>query len=855
MVDGFVVSQSDHAGITSTQTRQYTASGMTLTQTDGRGNTTTTMTDKTGRSVSVTDAANNTTTTAYCADCDQPATITNAQGKETHYRYDLRGRKVGEWGTAVQPALFAYDDADRLVSLTTFRAIEGDVATDPADRTDGDTTLWAYDDASGMELTKTYADDSTVTKTYDVFGRLATETNARGMVKTLAYDAPTGQLVGVGFSDVDTPGQTFEYNVQGQMTQVTDAAGTRTLSYNEYGELATDSLVAGGKTHLITENQDTCGRSSGYTYAKAGSTQQTVSYAYGEDGRMASAGFRFGNADKLFTYGYLAGSNLLQTLTMPNGMSLTQEFETQRDLLTAMLYKRGATGVSERHYTYDSLGRPLTRSESRKGGTRSDVFTHNDRSELTAATLGNAAYSYAYDNIGNRKSAQENAVEATDYAANNLNQYTAVGEFAPEFDADGKAADGCKADWTHAQRAPRRGESAMGRARINQTKVQTSSGIWNVTYNAENRPTVFSRENANGSTTRVTCAYDYMGRRATKKVETITTDVETEESTASTTLNQRYLYRGYLQVACCDLTRSAHPCLWLITWDPTQPVATRPLAIQKDATWYVYGWDLTKNICEVFGSDGYIKTVYSYTPYGAVTASGTVTQPIQWSSEFYDDELGLVYYNYRHYDPTDGRWLRRDSLGENESLNAYSYSKNSPAFNFDILGNECSIALYVTPPREELVVDNVVRIGADDSPGHTWVVLIVGDKKDTYSFGPGSRIEKTTKRLYKDGKGRGRWNYPITKNNRTKVKKWDLNAEEVTKVKSYVFNHYHSRYSPDYQCTSASLELLSSIPVSPMPQNAEGEVIIESYGIHIWSGRVANPYHLSKWSELKEAED
>ncbi len=33
--------------------------------------------------------------------------------------------------------------------------------------------------------------------------------------------------------------------------------------------------------------------------------------------------------------------------------------------------------------------------------------------------------------------------------------------------------------------------------------------------------------------------------------------------------------------------------------------ATRPLAIQKDGTWYTYGWDLTKNICEVYGQHGF----------------------------------------------------------------------------------------------------------------------------------------------------------------------------------------------------------------------------------------------------------
>lgn len=114
-------------------------------------------------------------------------------------------------------------------------------------------------------------------------------------------------------------------------------------------------------------------------------------------------------------------------------------------------------------------------------------------------------------------------------------------------------------------------------------------------------------------------SYDHMSRRAAKKV---TIDGEV-------TLHQRYLYRGYLQIdsgaphcaftlsgqtlrvcptgltavvrfACCDLTRSNHPALWLITWDPPQPIATRPLAIQKDGSWYTYGRDLTKNICELY---------------------------------------------------------------------------------------------------------------------------------------------------------------------------------------------------------------------------------------------------------------
>ena len=227
-VSGFAVSQKDFYGIVTTASRRYTATGMELAHTDGRGNTTTTVTDIAGRSISVTDAAGNVTDTAYCACCDQPATVTDAMGNVTHYRYDIRGRKVAEWGTASQPALFAYDDADNMVSLTTYRNPAADITTDPAARTDGDTTTWIYDPAPGLELRKTYADNSSVVKTYDAYNRLETETTARGKVKTHSYESARGLLLSTTYSDSTTP-RSYAYNHLGQLTQVTDAAGIRSI--------------------------------------------------------------------------------------------------------------------------------------------------------------------------------------------------------------------------------------------------------------------------------------------------------------------------------------------------------------------------------------------------------------------------------------------------------------------------------------------------------------------------------------------------------------------------------------------------------------------------------------------------
>ncbi|MDO4410978.1 MAG: RHS repeat-associated core domain-containing protein, partial [Akkermansia sp.] len=139
---------------------------------------------------------------------------------------------------------------------------------------------------------------------------------------------------------------------------------------------------------------------------------------------------------------------------------------------------------------------------------------------------------------------------------------------------------------------------------------------------------------------------------------------------------------------------------------PTQPVATRPLAIQKDGTWFCYGWDLTKNICEIFGQNGYIRSTYAYTPFGAVTASGDVEQPIQWSSEYYDNELALVYYNYRHYNPTDGRWINRDPIAEQGGWNLYGFVGNS-IINVDSLGKKLLKIIISSSQVPLMFVDNL----------------------------------------------------------------------------------------------------------------------------------------------------
>ncbi|MBR3944470.1 MAG: RHS repeat protein [Akkermansia sp.] len=578
------------------------------------------------------------------------------------YKYDLRGRKIAEWGTALQPACFGYDDMDNMTTLRTFRSGTETISTDPSERTDGDVTTWAFHPATGLELSKTYADDTTLVKTYDAYNRLATETDARGNVKTHSYEPARGLLLGTDYTVVDGTAETsariFSYNHLGQLTQQVDDAGVRIFSYNVYGERETDSLQAGGVTHLITEQRDNFGRSTGFVYSKNGTVQHTVTTGYGSDGRISSAGFTHGGTIKQFNYEYFSDTNLLHKLTKPNNMTLTQSYEAQRDLLTGMAYHRGSTLVAQREYTYDVLERPTARTTSRQGNVVNDSFIHNSRSELASAQVNGETYGYDYDNIGNRRMAME-AGDHTFYEANELNQYTDITgsenetdfSFTPEFDADG-----------------------------NQTSIKTETGIWTAVYNAENRPICFTNE-ATGTV--VTCAYDSIGRRSVKQVTV----------NGTVTLHQRYLYRGYLQIAACDLTRNSHPCLWLITWDPTQPEATRPLAIQINGTWYTYGWDLTKNVCEIYSNNGYISTTYTYAPYGDVTALGSISQPIQWSSEYFDAELKIYYYNYRYYLPLTASWNQRDFVAEDDEYNIYKYAPSMDSFDYLGLKKKCQVQI------------------------------------------------------------------------------------------------------------------------------------------------------------------
>ena len=467
-------------------------------------------------------------------------------------------------------------------------------------------------------------------------------------------------LAGISYSDA-TPGQSFAYNHLGQLTQITDASGTRTFAYNPYGEPETDSLEANGLAWQVSELYDGLGRPAGYELSAGERRVQQARLSYDGKGRLSTLTAE--GMETPFSWTYCEQGGLVEQLAYPNGMTRVNTYESSRDLLSVIDYRRpGSANPPARHeYDYDALGRPTRRRDTWNTAApkTTRLFTYNSRGELVGDQLRpGGRFGYQYDNIGNRKEAFEFG-STTDYETDELNRYAGIvrngGEaFTPQYDADG-----------------------------NQTLVKTSTGIWTVTYNAENRPVKFESED--GGTT-VECAYDSMGRRFEKKVTV----------GGTTGFHARYLYRDYLQVAECDLTGETPALVRSYLWDPSEPQATRVLAMTR---WEANGTqvkehlycmhDAMKNVTSLFGEARGRRALYEYRPYGGlVTSEGNMAQEnkFRFSSEYMDDELGLIYYNYRHLNPRDGRWISRDPIMEQGGWNLYSYIYNSPTISNDIIG-------------------------------------------------------------------------------------------------------------------------------------------------------------------------
>ena len=379
----------------------------------------------------------------------------------------------------------------------------------------------------------------------------------------------------------------------------------------------------------------------------------------------ASVGYANGKASMLgwqertTSYTYRPGLNQLSGFTT-EGTSTARAFEydAQHRLTEIKLNGQLSTG-----YTLNDKDQRI-RVESEDGSYWK--FRYDGKSQVTAmerrrageeeqVTPGLYYGGFSYDDIGNWTETSRTGNTYYYLTSNILNQYTDVSTvwpmntWNPTYDVDGNMLTGI-----------------MG---------------WSYGWNGENR--LISAENGD---TRLEFSYDYMGRRFEKKVYTANV----------LTKHEKFVYDGYKLIQVLDALNSDAVTM-AFAWHPESTGLDTPFSMTYDGETYYYVTDGSKNVMSLIDAAGTKAAEYVYDPFGRLLSStGELAEinPFRFSSEYHDDETGLVYYNYRYYSPELGRWISRDPIEEEGGVNLYAMVGNNPVNERDFLG--CSMSDWYT---------------------------------------------------------------------------------------------------------------------------------------------------------------
>jgi RHS repeat-associated protein len=248
----------------------------------------------------------------------------------------------------------------------------------------------------------------------------------------------------------------------------------------------------------------------------------------------------------------------------------------------------------------------------------------------------------------------------------------------------------------------------------------TSDGLWTYTWDAENRLVRMVANNSVAPQQRLDFEYDWQGRRIGKKVWNNTS------GSGDPAVNLKFLYDGWNLVA--ELS-SANVLVRAEVWGTDLAGAQGGSASMQGADLPAiasataggvggllkvthYG-NTTTNAFVVYDGNGNVAALFDASAntllasyeygFGEViraTEPMAKANPFRLSTKYQDDETDLLYYGYRYYNASTGRWISRDPLGElgfdviridddedrTVEPNHYAFVGNVPITRVDFLG-------------------------------------------------------------------------------------------------------------------------------------------------------------------------
>ena len=225
----------------------------------------------------------------------------------------------------------------------------------------------------------------------------------------------------------------------------------------------------------------------------------------------------------------------------------------------------------------------------------------------------------------------------------------------------------------------------------------TNDGRWTYTWDAENRLVKLAPNTSIGLRSSLQFEYDWQGRRIRKQVW------DNTEWNGDPTNDVKFVYDGWNPIAELDAL-NASTLLRSYVWGSDLSGSLQGaggvgglLAVRdtdSGATAFV-AFDGNGNVAAL--ADAGSTNILAHNEYGpfgeVIRATGPMAKanPFRFSTKHQGDETDLVYYGYRYYNASTGRWLSRDRKAENGGLNLYGFVRNAAPGKVDSLGEDAAI--------------------------------------------------------------------------------------------------------------------------------------------------------------------
>jgi RHS repeat-associated protein len=346
----------------------FDALGRTLQDMGGVGQTTVYTYDGDGNALTTTDPLNHQTKQTIDA-LNRPVTSTDPAGNVTHIGYDAH---------------------DRVVSVT-----------DP----NGGTTTYVYD-GFGDLIQQVSPTTGTTVYRYDLAGNLLQRVDARGAIANYTYDA-LDRVATTAYPGDAAENITYTYDQTGhgfgigRLTSVADAVGTLSRSYDERGDVLSESRVQSGATLASSYAYDAAQRILSVGYPSG----WTAAYSRDAMGRVTgvttkAAGTSAKSVPVVSGIGY-EPFGPPNALSFGNGVAETRSFDL--DYRETSLSDTGKNPVQQLGYSYD-LADNVSSITNAVTAANSQVFGYDALNRLTSAAGSYGTLGYTYDPIGNRSS-------------------------------------------------------------------------------------------------------------------------------------------------------------------------------------------------------------------------------------------------------------------------------------------------------------------------------------------------------------------------------------------------------------------------------------------------------------------